>query len=287
MGVDLKTSRVMLLLSLLGALGHASGAAIEPCCLSKTVGGVDYVLWDENTGMTSGYGCLQDCIYVRLDDPNKQYCFASGTLPVECDESPSPSSMPPSPSMYPPSPSEYPPSPSEFPPSPSEFPPFPSAMPPAPSSSMPPAPTQAPSPFPAATTTGPDDAVVTRVKGYIDAGTCSAVTFGDYSSTECADGATSYYKEFTYNNKRVIISNNIPGHAAEHDMLTPNPNLRCPGWQYISMPIDPVKGTSFTDTSLGTIGLAVTGGAFFNDLSNPDGSLALTNEGPSLDSCLG
>ena len=31
-----------------------------------------------------------------------------------------------------------------------------------------------------ATTTGPDDAVVTRVKGYIDAGTCSAVTFGDY-----------------------------------------------------------------------------------------------------------
>ena len=26
---------------------------------------------------------------------------------------------------------------------------------------------------------------------------------------------------------------------------------------------------------------------FFNDLSNPDGSLALTNEGPSLDSCLG
>ena len=29
------------------------------------------------------------------------------------------------------------------------------------------------------------------------------------SSTECADGASSYYKEFTYNNKRVIISNNV------------------------------------------------------------------------------
>ena len=92
----------------------------------------------------------------RLDDPDKQYCFASGTLPVECNESPSPSSMPPSPSMYPPSPSEYPPSPSMYPPSPSEFPPTPSeyspspsAMPPVPSSSMPPAPTQAPSPVPA------------------------------------------------------------------------------------------------------------------------------------------
>ena len=41
------------------------------------------------------------------------------------------------------------------------------------------------------------------------------------------------------------------------------------------------------DTRLGAVGLAVTGGAFFNDLSNPDGSLALTNEGTSLDSCLG
>ena len=38
---------------------------------------------------------------------------------------------------------------------------------------------------------------------------------------------------------------------------------------------------------MGTIGLAVTGGVFFNDLSNPDGSLALANEGTSLDSCLG
>ena len=51
--------------------------------------------------------------------------------------------------------------------------------------------------------------------------------------------------------------------------------------------ISSFKGSSFTDTRLGTVGLAVTGGAFFNDLSNPDGSLALPNEGPSLDSCLG
>ena len=38
---------------------------------------------------------------------------------------------------------------------------------------------------------------------------------------------------------------------------------------------------------MGTIGIAATGGVFFNDLSNPDGSLALANEGTSLDSCLG
>ena len=38
---------------------------------------------------------------------------------------------------------------------------------------------------------------------------------------------------------------------------------------------------------MGTSGLAVTGGVFFNDLSDTDGSLALANEGPSLDSCCG
>ena len=53
---------------------------------------------------------------------------------------------------------------------------------------------------------GSDDAVVTRVKGYIDSGTCNTITF---SETDCGDTATSYYKEIIYNNKRVIISNNV------------------------------------------------------------------------------
>jgi len=134
---------------------------------------------------------------------------------------------------------------------------------------------------------GSDDEVVTRVKSYIDANTCNAITFSDYSDTVCGDNAVSYYKEFTYNNKRVIVSNNIPDHPAENDQLQTNPNVRCPGWQFIQLPIDPSKGASATSTGLGTIGLAITGGVFFNDLSNPDGSLALPNEGPSLDSCLG
>jgi len=147
--------------------------------------------------------------------------------------------------------------------------------------------TAAPTTAAPTTTSGTDDAVTTRVKGYIDAGTCNSVSFSDFSTSVCGDSATSYYKEFEYNGKRVIISNNIPDHAAENDQLTSNPNLRCPGWQYIAMPLNPAKGSTMTDTRLGTVGLAVTGGAFFNDLSNPDGSLALTNEGPSLDSCLG
>ena len=51
--------------------------------------------------------------------------------------------------------------------------------------------------------------MVTRVKGYIDSGTCSSVTFSDYSATQCGDSATSYFKEFTYNNKRVLVTNNV------------------------------------------------------------------------------
>ena len=60
------------------------------------------------------------------------------------------------------------------------------------------------------TISGSDDEIVTRVKSYIDEGTCGSVTFPtEYSDTLCGDNAVSYYKEFIYNNQRVIISNNV------------------------------------------------------------------------------
>ena len=59
------------------------------------------------------------------------------------------------------------------------------------------------------TTTVSDDEVTTRVKGYIDAGTCGTISFGEFDTSVCGDAASSYYKEFTYNGKRVIISNNV------------------------------------------------------------------------------
>ena len=33
----------------------------------------------------------------------------------------------------------------------------------------------------------------------------------------------------------------IPDHPFEHDAISPNPNAACPGWQFISMPINPAK----------------------------------------------
>ena len=62
--------------------------------------------------------------------------------------------------------------------------------------------------------------MVTRVKAYIDAGTCNTVTFSEYSEAECGDSATSYYKEVIYNNKRVVISNNVS--AVSHLIISNN-----------------------------------------------------------------
>jgi len=142
-----------------------------------------------------------------------------------------------------------------------------------------------PRPRPPETTTAPEetDDVVTRVQGYIDAGTCGSIS----SSSSCGSSATSYYKEITYNGKRVIISNQVPDHQFEHDAVQSNPNTACERYQFISLPIDPAKGTTSTRTGLGTIGTAITGGAFFNDWSSPQGDIAMVNEGASLDSCFG
>merc|ERR550519_1007563 len=107
----------------------------------------------------------------------------------------------------------------------------------------------------ATTTAEADDEVVTRVKGYIDAGTCGSIS----SSSSCGDSATSYYKEITYNGKRVVISNQVPDHDHENDQLTTNPNEACERYQFIELPLNPAKGSSATRTGLGTIGLAVTG----------------------------
>merc|ERR1712136_59703 len=128
-----------------------------------------------------------------------------------------------------------------------------------------------------------DDEIVSLVKSYIDAGTCDMVSTG----STCGDNATSYYYEFEYEDQRVVIVNGIPDHDAENDQLVDNTNTRCERWQFMTVPIDPSKGTDATETSMGVIALAVTGGTFYNDLSNDDGAIALYNEGQSLDICAG
>jgi len=127
-----------------------------------------------------------------------------------------------------------------------------------------------------------EDAYVTQAKALIDAGTCGSVT----ASSVCGDDAAGYYNQFEYNGMLVVVSSGAPDHPAEHDQLVSNPNTRCERWQFMQVPLNPAKGSGVA-TGMGTVGLAVTGGGFFNHLSNPNGALALANEGPTLDSCLG
>ena len=55
----------------------------------------------------------------------------------------------------------------------------------------------------------------------------------------------------------------------------------------MAVPLSPTQGSSAVSTSMGVIGLATTGGTFYNDLSSTDGDVALYNEGITLDSCNG
>merc|ERR1712133_36994 len=135
----------------------------------------------------------------------------------------------------------------------------------------------------AAVETSSDDEVQTLVKAYIDAGSCGEVTTGD----SCGDSAESYYSEFEYNGRRVVIANGIPNHDAEHDQYFVNPNTRCERWTFMSLPLSPSQGSSPVSTDMGVTGLATTGGTFYNHLSSPKGDLAMYNEGTSLDSCTG
>merc|ERR1719464_855626 len=129
------------------------------------------------------------------------------------------------------------------------------------------------------------------VKTLIDSGECATVET-DYDSCEDQADAVSYYETFEYGNYRVIITSGSPNHPSEDNigMLQDdgelNPNRRCSRWRYVTLPLNPVKD-SYRESEMGTVGYAESGGVIFNHLSAPDGSLALYNEGDTLDECYG
>merc|ERR1711892_622650 len=62
----------------------AVGGAPPPCCTSKMVGGVEYILRREED--TTIYNCLDNCIFEKADSPGPLFCFAAGDLEVVCDD---------------------------------------------------------------------------------------------------------------------------------------------------------------------------------------------------------
>merc|ERR1712123_14361 len=87
MGTHSQTSKMLQLISLAGLMAALSkGIPMQSpeCCDSKDVGGVSYSLVGQMD--TTAYQCLNNCIYVKDQDPTVKFCFASGDLQVECTE---------------------------------------------------------------------------------------------------------------------------------------------------------------------------------------------------------
>merc|ERR1719192_791354 len=70
------------LLSFFVVLVAGQPAGQKPCCESKEVGGVKYML--TGTMDTKAYGCTTNCLYETKAKPNMKFCFAPGDLEVEC-----------------------------------------------------------------------------------------------------------------------------------------------------------------------------------------------------------
>jgi len=132
---------------------------------------------------------------------------------------------------------------------------------------------------------GGTSAIATKVKALIDAGTCASVVKLSYCGS--ASQAYAYYETFAYKTFRVVIISGVPSHNAEYGQTQPNPNVRCVRYQYVTLPLTPTKGITFSTTPMGATAFFYTGAVMYNPLSSPQGALASNNEWVSLDPCYG
>merc|ERR1711915_1100239 len=82
MGQSVEMGPTVALLSFVVVLVVGQPAGQKPCCESKEVGGVKYML--TGTMDTKAYGCITNCLYETKAKPDMKFCFAPGDLEVEC-----------------------------------------------------------------------------------------------------------------------------------------------------------------------------------------------------------
>jgi len=79
-----KKSLLGMLLGMLLSVYDAMVIGNGGCCVKKTVGGVSYTLVTSEP--TSKYGCKENCIYARDDQPGgNHFCFKAGNLESACN----------------------------------------------------------------------------------------------------------------------------------------------------------------------------------------------------------
>lgn len=117
-------------------------------------------------------------------------------------------------------------------------------------------------------------------------GTCLSRTEGMGCTGNCHyEGAESVYIEYTDDDWRYIIVNGIPDHPITKVMKRPQ---ACENFAYMIVPKD-VSPDEYKANRMGPIGMAITGGFFYNPKSSSSGSndVAVLVEGDSFDKCGG
>jgi len=98
----------------------------------------------------------------------------------------------------------------------------------------------------------------------------------------------SLYLEFTYGQYRVVAANGIPNHTYRFGAQQQIPGYACEYYKVLILPTNPTKWGGFSNTSMGTMGIARTGAFIYNHKSaEAQCNAAGITEAPTFDSCGG
>ncbi|XP_066980524.1 uncharacterized protein [Macrobrachium rosenbergii] len=137
-----------------------------------------------------------------------------------------------------------------------------------------------------ATTTTSSTAVPDLLEKALNAynsGSCSTST---QNKCGCTNPVSGFYSTIT-GNYRIVAATGIPNHVFDQGQQKPNPNKACEYRSFMAIPVNPVKGSTYKAYEVGPVGIAISGGFFYNPLSSPQGDIAVFNEQASYDTCNG
>jgi len=98
----------------------------------------------------------------------------------------------------------------------------------------------------------------------------------------------SLYAEKDLGNSILIVSNGVPGHCYREGADQNIPNVVCENFRAMLVPKSATKSSTFTDFSMGIVGIAKSGAFFFNHLSAESScNVAAITEKPTFDTCDG
>ncbi|CAL4184400.1 unnamed protein product, partial [Meganyctiphanes norvegica] len=134
--------------------------------------------------------------------------------------------------------------------------------------------------------TGPttEQELVSMAQQQASSGQCSRNAY-TCNGNVCSNSATSIFKEVIEGQWRILITNGIPSHTHSVGVQRPNPNEVCVHNSYMRVPLNPQKG-GFRQSGMGPVGIALSGGFFYNHLDGNQQVAAVT-EGATFDSCNG